>query len=289
MSISNQAMVINCHFGMWEGHRLDKQATRELTAKALANDDAARVNKHLVAKEWLAPIVTARSALRTQFITMTLPWKDNGDRLLPRPMFEAFIEEHEKLAKVFRAEVDKFLTTGYPTAIDQAEFRMGSLFKPDDYPPVEVLRPKFYVNLVIDAVTEAKDFRVTMSKDQVTRIQKEMEEATNARIAKAMGDVWQRVGKALGHFAQKMADEEAVFRDSTLDNLVGIVEMLPAMNIMNDPNLAKIGEDIRDAISGIEVKELRKDKMVRKAAAKATQRIFADVQSFSQFTSGDDE
>ncbi len=114
MSITNNCMTINIHFGMWEGHRLDKAATQELTTSKRSASDAARVNKHLVDKRWLQPMISARSAIRNHHIAMTMPWKDNGDRLLPRQLYLKFIEEHSALVREFEKQKQEFLDVGYP-------------------------------------------------------------------------------------------------------------------------------------------------------------------------------
>jgi hypothetical protein len=110
MSITSQAMTLNCQIGIWQGYRLDKEASSKVTADAGADSDAARVNKHLVPKQALADVVAAANAVRTHLYLKTLPWKDNGDRLLTRKMFLGFIEEHERLVGEFDKAVTQFLT-----------------------------------------------------------------------------------------------------------------------------------------------------------------------------------
>ncbi len=113
--------------------------------------------------------------------------------------------------------------------------------------------------MVIDAVTEARDFRVTMSDEARAGIQKQMEDNMASRINTAMGEVWRRLGKTLGHFAAKMQDQDAIFRDSTVENLREIVDLLPGFNILNDPKLAAIGDEIKTTVYGYEPDDLRKN------------------------------
>lgn len=280
MSIANNCMTTNIHFGMWEGHKLDKTATQELTTSKRSASDAARVNKHLVDKRWLQPLISARSALRTHWMSVTMPWKDCGDRLLPRQLYLKFIEEHSSLVREFEKQKEEFLTVGYPTAREQAEFRMGELLNEDDYPHTEDLRRKFYVRLVIDAVTEAQDFRVAMDDNARAAIQKQMEDNMASRVNTAMGDVWQRLGKTLKHFADKMQDEKAIFRDSTIENLREIVDLLPGFNILNDPQLAAIGDEIKTSIYGYDPDDLRKNPKTRAAISGEAARILASMQGF---------
>lgn len=279
MSITTQALIVNMQCGIWQGYRLDKEASRKVTDAANADGDAARVNKHLVPKEALKPVQSAATAVRAHFYDKTLPWKDNGDRLLTRILYMPFIEEHERLVGTFKDAVEEFLTTHYPAARDQAEFRMGALFKPDDYPPARELRRRFYINLDIDAVTEAGDFRVAMEDSERDRIAKQMESAMQQRIGRAMQDVWDRLATVVGHFAAKMGSDD-IFRDSTVHNLSALVDLLPGLNVLNDPQLKAIEQDIRASLTGYDPKDLRKDSAARQAAAADAKRIMDTMAGF---------
>ena len=280
MSIKDNAMTINISIGAWSGQRLDKGATAKLTSEAGAAADAARVNKHLVPKESLKDIATCAGQLRTLFNTRTLPWKDNGDRLLTRMMYQAFVSQFEELKSEFNKAVDVFITRTYPMDIARAEFRMGDLFNRDDFPLPSDLRRRFYVTLDIGAVTEAGDFRVGLDDDQVERIKGRIERENSSRIARAMGDVWSRLADTLQHFATTMADEDKVFRDSTVHNLTEIVELIPALNLMNDQHLNNVYKDIKSTLIGLSPKDLRKDPDVRSAAAVEAERIIEEMSGF---------
>lgn len=279
MSIINDCMIVNLQVGSWLGYRLDKSASAKVTADANAEQDAARVNKHLIPKETLKPIVTAAGAIRTHFYDRTLPWKDNGDRLLTRKMFTKFMDEHSKLVADFDAAVDYFLNNTYLKARDQAEFRMGSLFNPNDYPSSIHLRGKFYVNLDIDAVTTKNDFRVQLNQQELEDVKNAMEEALQQRVKRAMFDVWNRLAETLKHFATKM-DGDEIFRDTTVSNLEEIVDILPELNVFNDPDLEKIRLQIVSNVIGYEPKELRKNPAVRKQVAGEAAKIMDTMSGF---------
>lgn len=273
MSITTQAMVLNLQISAWTGHRLDKAATAKVTADAGADSDAARVNKHLVPKKALKDIESAKNAIRTHFYERTLPWKDNGDRLITRAMYLDFASAHAALVREYDRAVDNFLENEYPAAIDQASFRMGDMFDPADYPSSAALRHKFYVNLDIDAVTEAGDFRVEMEQSQVDEIRSSMERAMQDRLGRAMLDVWERLQKVVTHFHERMADEDAIFRNSTITNLRDLVAILPGLNVLNDPQITQIGREIEQTIAGYDPVDLRKDKEARFEAANEAKQI----------------
>jgi hypothetical protein len=175
--------------------------------------------------------------VRAHFYDKTLPWKDNGDRLLTRLMFRDFIEEHERLVGEFKDAVEQFVTTGYPQAREKAEFRMGELFNANDYPAPDSLRRRFYINMDIDAVTEAGDFRVEMDAGSSTGPR--VDGAGDARAARPRHA--RRLGAArevVGHFAKKMGSDD-IFRDATVRNIEELVDLLPGLNVLDDPDLKR--------------------------------------------------
>lgn len=280
MSIAENAMVMNLSIGLWAGYRLDKQASQEITADKGADADAARVNKHLVPKDALKAVVSAATAVRTHFYANTLPWKDNGDRLLTRLMYTRFIEDHESLVATFNAAVEQFITKDYVNAVELAGFRMGALFDPDDYPHPDALRRKFYIHLDIDAVTTAGDFRVQMDEAEIDGIRRDMTRALEQRIGSAMRDVWERLAKVVGHMAEKLGNQDAVFRNSTITNLEELVDLLPGLNVLNDPDLDMMRRDIKAKLCGHDVADLRKDPAHRAQIASEAKQIMETMAGF---------
>lgn len=281
-ALTEQAMVANLSISVWQGYRLDKDASRKVTDTAGAKADAARVNKHLVAKEALAPIVAAQGAIRTHCYTNTLPWRDNGDRILPRKLYMTFIAEHERLRAEFDAEVDHFLDNVYPAAVEQAEFRMGDLFKPDDYPTAAKLRRdrRFNVSLDFDAVTTSNDFRVQIDQTQADKVRASMERAAEERIRSAMGDVWARIGKAVSTLHERTSNPDAVFRDSTVENVHELVALLPGLNMLDDPNVELIHDKLVELMGGVAASDIRKDPDLRESVATGAQEVLDRMRGF---------
>jgi len=293
MSIVTECMIANLSIGMWAGQKLDKEAGRRITDEAGASQDAGNFNKHIVPKEVLKPITAAANALRAHFYQYTLPWKDNGDRLLTRKAYMQFVETYEELHRAFLDAVEQFVAVDYPTAYAKAEFRMGDLFDPNDYPSANSLRRRFYVQLDIDGVTTANDFRVEMDETERAKITARIEEALGQRIAGAMSDVWARLADTLRHLQSKLGTKAdgkpEVFRDSTVTNLEEIVALLPALNVTNDPALERVRADIEATIIGYSPKQLRNDETVRTSVNEDAARILEDMAGLmNAFGKGDE-
>ena len=270
MSLQTECMVLNMQVGLWMGYRLDKTTTKKVTDEADAAPDAARVNKHIIPKEALKDIVQAGGAVRTHFYTNTLPWKDNGDRLITRSRFITFMPEYQLLVEKFTQATEDFLITKYITAMSQAEFRMGELFNASDYPTIGELRHKFYVNLDIDGVAIAYDFRLN-----------DNESVIQARVTQAMEGLWEKLAKPLEHFAEKMGEDGAIrLHETTLTNLRAVADAIPDLNFLQDPKLDIVRERVIKMIGALDIKELRKDTDARKALSDEATDILEGMRGF---------
>ena len=287
MSITDNCMIVGIHVGKWSGHRFDKRASSDLNSESSAESDVARVNKSLIPKESAKKLTAAYGAIYTHVYSNTLPWKDNGDRLLPRALYEKFIEQHHSLRHAFEDEVSDFLDRVYPALRARAQFRMGALFDPNDFPDVADLRRRYYVHLDIDAVTTSHDFRVKMEQDALDEVRSSIETAMNERVNSAMRGAVEQLSKALGHFQKKMADEKEIFRDSTVANLEEIVSKLPAFNILGDEKLDELIDEIRSDVLGNSAKDLRKNPEVRSEVATKAQEILAKMSGFMNAFGGE--
>lgn len=279
MSIANECFLVSITVGKWAGYKLDKEASAQTARNANADVDAIKVSKHLVSQDVIRKINTLDAQLRNHVKKYSLPWKESGDRIMPRRVYQQFIAEHAKIKADFEAAVDEMIENHYVPERARARFRLGDLFKESDYPEPHQLRRKFYVNVEIDPVTEgAGDFRVKMSnKAETEEMKAEVEKQFTDRINRALGEVWDTVSAVVSHFADSMNDPEKRFTVGTLEKVQGLVDKIGVMNITGDEKLNEIADKIADRLSGFTADELRSDAKTRKRAAKEAQKIIDDM------------
>ena len=283
--ISTSCMLVNLRVGMWSGRRLDKAISSEVTTAKHASEDALRVNKLIVPKETIAPVVTAANSLRSNFYTSTLPWADQGARAVTRIGYRPFLERHERLGDEFYRCARHLVNVTYPTARAQAEFRMGDAFVEDDYPEPGELLEKFYVKIETDPIPSGSDFRVDISKQDAEAIRQQIEERTRSRLNEAAKSIWERLRGVVDHYAKTMANADLKFKEATVRNLHDLVEAMPALNILEDPALDAFAKEVRQTLSWTP-KEIRDDGATRKAAADEAAAMLAKMDSMMNAFSG---
>lgn len=277
--LTTRAMLANLSVGVWEGRKKDKETSEEVVDEKGAQKDAAAVWVRTIAPSALKDIGRAVSRGRGLHFRYTLAWDDKGPRILPAAMFMDYSAEMRKLGETFQAAVDAFLAE-YPVLVDQAGERLGHLADNVQFPTVQELRRKFYWRVGISPLPDAADFRVDLGEDVTETVKREIEEQANASMNTAMMELFDRLHKAVSKMAERLGDADAIVRDSLVENLADLCELLPKMNVTGDPRLTAMRDEVMKKLTSQEPEALRKNKTVRADTAKAAQDILKRMEGY---------
>ena len=277
-SLSSRAMLCSLSISMWSARKHDPDASEEIAVRHGAHADVGRYHKVLLPKEALAEIQKIVSEARQEHYFMTLPWDDNGYRVLPAAAYMDHLEKMKAISKRFEAGVDSF-SRQFLKLIEQARTRLGGLFHKSDYPAPDELRAKFSFETKVMPLPDAGDFRVSLGDEDKERIKRQITAAVEASLQVGSRELWFRLYEAVQHMADrlsayKVTDQgvEHPFRDTVVTNLVKLVDVLPKLNVTNDPELDRLAEQVRNSLL-VDPKELRQSDSRRAETAKAAAEI----------------
>ena len=273
-NLSSRAMLARLTITAWSARKIDKRVTHEATERENADAASGRFNKQLLAgvDAALKEISRIGTAARTEHYRLTLPWTDDGARILTAAAFMEYTRSMSAFVGQFNTAVDAFLAD-YPSARESARFTLGQMYTESDYPTADRIRAKFQFSTSVDPLPNAADFRVDLSADAVDAIKQDLEFRMKAAEADAMKDVWTRLFTAVQHMATQLpryaTGEIKRFNDTLVDNVQQIVDLLPALNLSNDPQLTKMGEMVRQQLTQVSAQTLRDDENARQTTANA--------------------
>jgi hypothetical protein len=260
--LQDKAMLANLTVRAWSARKRDKDVSREVETKHQAKD-AGNFNKLLIDKDALKPLVSLSSTLRTTHYEMTLPWGDDGPRLLPSKMYFDYTKKMRELRDQFNSAVNDFVAQ-YPTFKQNARKRLGSMYDPEDYPDVSQIARKFGADLSFMPVPDAKDFRVELGEDEVAVIRADIEAQVAKQQENAVRNLWERLHEVTLNIRERLADPDTVFRDSLIENAQFACEIADKLNITDDADLHEISLDIDHRLCHVSPQRLRDDKALRK-------------------------
>lgn len=243
MSIQTQAMLVTLSVSCWTGRVQDKKVSAEVEQSHGATD-AGRYNKLLVDKTHMDPLVQFAGKVRQYHYKMTLPWLDNGARLLPSALFLEYSAQIRQFTSEYERIVDTFIQLYDPTLIQAARQRLGTMYDPEDYPPGTDLRAKFGITVDIVPVPDGQDFRVDVGDAERLRISRQISEAVGVRQKQAETDAWDRCRTVVSTIQARLSAPKPIIRESLIDNASELVRLLPGLNVGGNPKMQAVCDAI---------------------------------------------
>ena len=285
----NNLMIVRLGLHQWSPRKFDKKATNELAAvHGVDADRAGRFNKILVDLDTIRPLQKRLRKLREDHYSMTAPWSDGGDRVLPAALYFSYVEMVRE-AEVEIAQLADDYAVQYAPEVDRARVELNGLFNDADYPPAHRIRELFGVDYGFEPLPNPEDARVWGIGEQAAEeIRQELEQHQNSRVGDAQKHVVDQVFDRANEFIAKVEKFDAQVSqdvkgarlyDTAVDNLADIVELvLEGLNITGDQELAKLAKELKKSISATSADKLRNSQPTRE---KKVAEVEASIKKFS--------
>ena len=245
-----------------------------------AADDAGSWITYAFPTKALSNINGANIRCRDMFYRLTMPWGNNGERVLPSALYldyrgkmKACVEECEEAVEEFFRE--------FPRLCSEAQGRLGKLGYDIRIPSADELRGKFAVRMGMSPIASSNDFRVQMDVEDLEEIKSLAEETLLHALDSVVKHLWAQLEDMIGKIANTMGTPDKVFRDSIIGNLKSFVELMPKLNLGDDSDLEAIRLEAIQKLSELDPEDLRAIKSKRQRAAKDAADLLAKI---SQYT-----
>ena len=281
MDISDRALLVSLTIREWTGRKKDRETTQEVCDAKRASSTAIHVSKNLLGDS-VKPVSSAGNLVRATLNRHSLPWFDEGARILKGTAFNALSNALISPMAGFSKAVDEFMDY-YSGASESFRQRLGSAFDEADYPPPHVVRARFGISVTYLPIPSQADFRAHLSDDEMALVRASAEATVRDTVHDAMADVVRRLQKPIAHMAERLAmmSEDAdgkrvhAFRDSLVRNVREIADLAPQLNVTDDPRIAALCDEIQFFLTDHEPEELRNSKGLRDQVSQQASAIAA--------------
>src|SRR3984885_8098439 len=275
--ISEKAMLAAVHISIWTAVKHDRKVSRDVADQHGAHQGAGRYNKQLLrGADKLEELRTVAGQIRQHFYKITLPWSDEGYRLLPAHFYFELTTQMREFERAFSQSVEEFLEV-YPSYIEQVRPELNGLFREEDYPSAEKLRTMFGVKLEVLPIPNGDDFRVTLSEEEHTRVAREIDESVRQSLNRGTKDLWVRLTDVVTHMVDKLNEPESRFHASLVTNVFDLVDLLPRLNVNQDEELNRFAAEIKGRLCNFSAHDLKKNEILRAAAASDAAQILSQM------------
>lgn len=271
-SISSSAMLVEFTASVWTARKLDRKVSNEVTRQKNADAGVANVTKNLLGNcHELIAVQKHIANARNRHYEMTMPWSDTGMRLLPITKYFDYHKEMTGMQNEFERLVNDFLSV-YGWEKTQAQMKLGDMFDANEYPSEDRVRHKFGFRLSYIPLPDSGDWRVDVTAEAKAQLVEHYNTFYRDQLTNAMNDVWRRAYAALSRMSERLdytSQDKKIFRDTLVDNVMDVVELLKDCNITNDMQMSAMYKKLQNAMMGVTAEGLREDDGLRRETKKA--------------------
>lgn len=273
LNLGSIALIAEFTASVWTARKLDRKVSDDVIAENNAKSKgAARVNKNLLAgRDELDKIAQHVTAARNYVYNNTVPWSDNGQRLLQTARFMPFNNKMDEFKNEFDRLVLEFVRV-YPTLITAQAMALGNMFNRSEYPPASEIVRKFGFNVEYVPVPEAGDLRVDVGNEAQRELRERLEKMANTRVEQAVSDVRTRLVEHLERMADRLVSDtdpktgerkHRRFTETIVTSAMDLCELVRDYNFSGDTRLSMARQRLEATLTGVTATTLREDDRAR--------------------------
>ena len=285
-SISSAAMTVDFNASVWTARKKDHRASAEITHANYADRGVANVTKNLLGDcEELKAVQKFAANTRNIHYSMTMPWSDNGARLLTTAQYFKYNEVMTDLQNEFHRLVDEFLTAYDKTIENAAELqvKLGAMWNADEYPTRAALEDKFGFRINYVPLPDSGDFRLDIGNEAMAQIKTQYEEHYTTAVNAAMKDIWQKLHDNLTTLARQLGVNEEgkgnKLYDTVFDRALELTEMLGTCNVTGDSQMEAMRQRLEQAFHGLTIGRIKNSPTLREDKQKELAKAIAAIPS----------
>jgi predicted ATPase len=264
------ATMVVLKLSHWAGKKLDKNVSKEVNDK-YHTKDVGRFHKDLVAKEFLKPITQKVTQIRKFHYTNTLTGLASI-AMLPNTNYLDYMNEMADHKREFEALCQTFLDY-YPQAVHEAKQNLQGLFNSDDYPEFHEMQRKFNFELQILPLPTSMDWAGDLGIDSEL-------DAVTPMIEAAAKELWLRLSTTISTLHERLDDKDSIVRQSLVDNLIEITDVLPKLNFTGNKALDSLAQQASQQAKSLDMESVRKNEDTRSQAADDIKDIMDKVSAY---------
>lgn len=303
----SRAMLVSMNVSAWTARKYDRKVSKEVADSHNASIDAGRYNKHLMPAdaESYKALTSHIGALRALHIAQTLPWNDEGWRVLPVSNYYHYTDLMREGKHTFDRLLAEFVAD-YPNLRAEAQRQFNGLFNPDDYP--SNVSGRYSHAIKLKPVPTGGDWRVQLSEEEIKVLAETTEASTKAAFEEAQNDTAKRLFKVVASIHERLSTRDkckkcdgtgttvetrknankgdevscwicngegtsaATFHDTLITNARELCDVLKRINLTDDAKLEELRRQT-EKLATNEPEVLRDDAKVRFDTATRAQSI----------------
>ena len=297
-----KVLVLEFHVGMWSYKKPSDKMIKITAEKTGVSADYLTGQVLAADRKYFKPLERLVSDFRTFVSEQTLINPESANFTLPVANYEIIDNEIRKFSIDFEKLVGDIARQFEDIKDEARRFLNGNyeqtLFDEKFYPPVEKLvgdkiihrqgeqnvkHGKYYFEYRFKPYAVAGSLQADLVNESLQDLKKIMQSETQEDFKRVISDIWQRIFDATSKLKETMkkpdrqdkdgAFQAPIFRDSIIGNIKELVNIIPSLNIFEDPAIDQARSELIQELCQLDPQELRDNKEKRQEAEQKADKI----------------
>ena len=255
--IFEKACLVQLSVKVWPGA---KKIPKALAIEKLGSDWA-RAMKDIVDKKSLKPMEEVRTAAHRFLQAYTVPFPIRGIDMISKEAVK-ILDDFFKEKKIDMEEASSWFVDTYPMLQNEAEAALGpELFDKNDYP--DNIKDKFDIDwsfFEMSPPTESSFISADIVRKEEKKFIETMNKTKEMVVIALRTQIKEMVDKCIDRLTPNEDGSRKTFHKTTVsENFLDFFETFKLRNIFEDKKLAKVVDQAKLIIEGVDIEELRND------------------------------
>jgi len=265
-TVRNRALLVHVTVETPGQTKSDDELTREVHTAHSASEDSGNYVKNLWPAPVLQPWKTAASRVSTYLrrpppVGVTFPFAASL-YLMPTSIYFDASARAGELIRAAMKEADR-ISDKFDDWIDQAKASRNGIFNRADYPPSkEAFRAQFKIDMQYFPIPAGSHFMLDMIDEEVQEVAQQTDRKVQDALVEGQRTLLRQMIPPIQRMVDTLKDEEASFKNSLVNNIVTMVNLVPKYNLLGDPQLQAFADEMRATLI-VDPEALRKNKDFR--------------------------
>lgn len=286
--IHNSVLLVGFHCSRWGNRKREKEESREIENKHGSDHGVYSVSKSLMASSAMKQINTAYNRAKQTHNTLTSPWDRNGQNIITTRAYTEYARLMQECKLRFDNAVHEFCYENLEDLIKAEKLRQGNSFNRDDYPTADEIHACFGFKVDIDELSRGDDIRVDVSNAERKAIAENINRRNQDRIDDVVKSIYARIADVTEKMHEKLSEYKkkgsggkgSGFHDSLVSNVLELADVLPDLNITNDPKIAALHKELHADLCQNSAIMLKNRDDLRSDTARKAKKIFDKVSAY---------
>ena len=284
--LKNKALQVRLNRKKINRNKMDKELGMEFREqKGVLDASAMRVNKSIFTKAATEKYMDIYAQASKYFYNVTLPWDDKGWRLLSIDIYKDFTKKMKQFTTDYRSAVLDFIDH-IAEHVEEARGVLGEAFNPKDYKFLadngginnELLLEQFTLDVEFDVISTGDDLRAVLTEKDREVVAELIDKQVKRKFTLANEHIIMSLRDCVFAIHERLCKDTNVFRDTLISNLEDLCDLIPRMNIADDPAINKIAADAKAKLTKWDPQVQRDESKPRKEVAKSAKAILDNME-----------